>query len=203
MANMMTQFEHAVPVCELTRSPEDAFRQGLAVVDLQMYDATARSLASEAGRFAQYIDGSQEPEVDASPRRLVVPEHDAAQMELYGRKFARIVMPLTGVSVGRLIRARFLVYTEAGATTGDHIDDPLDDDHVVSLGVNLTGRGVLRSMTYSRPGNNLLAGRVVSERTPIQLEPGVAVVQQGQTMVSHNATSCDAYRVVGVWDFAA
>jgi hypothetical protein len=198
----MITFENTVPVGSLARSPEDAYRQGLAVVDVAGYDPSASALVAEVGRFARYLDGTQTPEVPVSPRRLSVPEEEMPQMELYGRKFASLVMPLTRVEVTRLVRARFLVYTEIGASTGEHIDDPLDDDHMLSIGVTLIGRGVLRSLSYIQPGPVVSGHQLSSVRTPVRLEPGATVVQQGQSTVAHEAATYDSYRVVGVWDFA-
>jgi len=189
----------AVPVAELERPAEAAFRQGLAAVDLRQYSEQAEQWCQQVAMFADELDGRTARDVEGSPRRVMPAlPGDERQMEYYGTQFAQMLVPLTGVHVSWLIRGRFLVYDEAGAQTTNNIDDPLDDDHALSIGVDLVGNGILRATTYGKIGQ---FGSV--ERVPILLTPGDAVAQRGQSQVFHEVVSLEPRRIVGIWDFAS
>ena len=99
--------------------------------------------------------------------------------------------------VGEMIRGRFVFYDEAEDESTEHTDPPIEDEHEMTLGVDISGRGVLRTLSYVQEG---AYGHAV--RTPILLNPGAAIAQRSASPIEHIVKSLDPDRVVGIWDFA-
>jgi hypothetical protein len=184
------------PVSHFAESAERDYRRGLAVVELATYETNALELVSEVAAFAQSLDpGRSEDQLPI--RRLIPVGDDLAQMDQYGQRFAEILRPLTGVTVGEMLQGRFVVYDEAGMSSGNHIDPYLDDDHGLTLGVMMLGNGVLQTTGLRVP-----AAITGSRQANIDLCPGVAIVQPGKAEAIHAVTSRSDYRVTGIWDYA-
>ena len=184
------------PLSYFAESAPRDYQRGLAVVELVAYETDAMELVSEVAAFAQSLDpGRSEDQLPI--RRLIPVGADATQMDQYGQRFAEILRPLTGVTVGEMLQGRFVVYDEAGLSSGNHIDPYLDDDHTLTLGVMLLGKGVLQTTGLRVP-----VGKTGSRQADIDLQPGVAIAQPGAKEVIHAVTSRSDYRVTGIWDYA-
>ncbi len=193
----MAAFE-PVPVAQLIKPADQAFRRGMAVVNLENYNDEADKYLQEAENFAHELDARMPARLGGSPRRVMPREpEDVARIESFGRRFAGWLEPLTGMHVGEMLRGRFVFYDMPGDETPEHSDTQIDAEHMMTLGVDVTGRGLLRTWAYVHDGP---LGHSV--RTPILLEPGAAIVQRTTSPIEHAAQSLDHDRIVGIWDFA-
>lgn len=184
---------------ELSRSPESALARGLAVVEFDTYYSQSQQLVTEMAEFARQLDASLPVRDTGSPRRVMpVEDRDVRRMNMYGHRIAGILLPLTGVHVREIIRGRFIAFDNPGDTTPSHTDIQLDDDHEITIGMNLVGCGVLRTWSYTHTSD-----MGIPMRTPVLLRPGSTIVQRNRTPVEHEVQSQSEGRYVGIWDCAA
>ncbi|MCA9331112.1 hypothetical protein KC957_03610 [Candidatus Saccharibacteria bacterium] len=188
-----------VPASELSRTPESALARGLAVVEFDAYYDQAQQLVTEIAEFARQLDGSLPLRDTGSPRRVMpMEDRDVRRMNMYGHRIAGILLPLTGVHVREVIRGRFIAFDNAGDETPSHTDIQLEDDHELTVGMDLVGDGVLKTWSYTHT-----SGIGITTRTPVLLRPGTTIVQRNRTPVEHEVQSQSAGRYVGIWDLAA
>lgn len=184
-------------ISELERNPADAYKQGLAVIELSSADPSVTQMLGDLAVFASTV---WKREAIASAETTGLPigieaksDEDLAMAGMFGQFFVGCLENLVDVSGLELIRSRFLFYRKAGDSTPVHMDDPLDDDHELTVGLSMTGLGKLETVSYTGKQG---------EQIPIDLFPGSLIAQKAQTRIQHRVESVSAERTSVIWDFA-